>query len=110
MCMWLQRSLSVLKKWNSLGLLNCLLLIASKCVHNYLCYTVSLVDGHVVYLYIAQSMDSTVLSGAEERGVQRRSLAPYLIFSIPAELRSYLRTMWRPSMQYKAHGLYIFCL
>ena len=47
----------------------------------------------------------TVLSGAEECGVQRRSLAPFLIFSSPADLRSDLRTKWRPSMQYKVHIL-----
>ena len=33
----------------------------------------------------------TVLSGAEERGVQCRSLVPFLIFSIPADFRSYLQ-------------------
>ena len=33
----------------------------------------------------------TVLSGAKERGVQRRSLAPFLFFSIPTNLRSYQR-------------------
>ena len=33
---------------------------------------------------------TTVLPDAEERGVQHRSLASFLIFSIPADLRSYL--------------------
>ena len=65
-----------------------------------------------IYLYTAQACCvenlrslPTVLSGAEERGVQRRSLAPFLIFSIPADLRSFLRTKWRPSMQYKVRIL-----
>ena len=52
--------------------------------------------------------DYTVLSGAEERGVQRRSLVPFLIFSIPVDLRSYLWIKWRPSMQYNVQGVYIF--
>ena len=32
--------------------------------------------------------DPTVLSDAEERGVQNRSLAPFLVVSISADLRS----------------------
>ena len=34
----------------------------------------------------------TVLPGAEERGVQHHSLGLFLIFSILADLRSYLRS------------------
>ena len=34
----------------------------------------------------------TVLPGTEERGVQHHSLASFLISSIPADLRSYLRS------------------
>ena len=41
-------------------------------------------------LHVCNHSFTTVLSGAEERGVQRCSLAPFLIFSIPADLRSYL--------------------
>ena len=51
---------------------------------------------------------STVLSGAEERGVQCRSRAPFLIFSIPADLRSYLRSKRFASMKYKAQTLHTF--
>ena len=36
---------------------------------------------------------TTVLLGAEECGVQHRSLASFLIFSIPADLCSYLRSI-----------------
>ena len=50
----------------------------------------------------------TVLSSAEERGVQRCRLAPFLIFLIPADLRSYLRSKQLASMQYKAQGLHTF--
>ena len=50
----------------------------------------------------------TALLCAEERGVQRCSLAPFLIFSIPADLRSYLRSNQLASMQYKAQGLHTF--
>ena len=50
----------------------------------------------------------TVLLGAKERGVERCSLVSFLIFSIPADLRSYLRSNQLASMQYKAQGLHIF--
>ena len=47
----------------------------------------------ILYQHLsAFTWSNTVLSGAEERRVQRRSLAPFLIFSIPADLRSYLRS------------------
>ena len=51
---------------------------------------------------------ATVLSGAEERGVQHYSLAQFLIFLIPADLRSFLRSKQLASMQYKAQGLHTF--
>ena len=38
-------------------------------------------------------MCPTVLLGAKERGVQPRSLESFLIFLIPADLRSYLRSI-----------------
>ena len=47
-------------------------------------------------------MVPTVLSGAEERGAQRRSLALFLIFSIPANLPSFLRSQRLATMQYKS--------
>ena len=51
---------------------------------------------------------NTVLSGAEERGVQRHSLAPFLISSIPADLRSYMRSKQLTTMQHKVQGLHTF--
>ena len=51
------------------------------------------------------SSQYTVLSVAEELGIQRCSLAPFLIFLIPADLRSYLRSKQLASMQYKVQGL-----
>ena len=51
---------------------------------------------------------TTVLLGAEERGIQRRNLALFSIFSIPVNLRSHLRIKWHPSMQYNAQGAHIF--
>ena len=53
-------------------------------------------------------MPTSVLSGDEEHGVQRCSLAPFLIFSIPADLHSYLQSNQLASMQHKAQGLHTF--
>ena len=50
-------------------------------------------------------LSATVLPGAEELEAQRCSLAPVLIFSIPADLRSYLQSKRLAIMQHKAQCL-----
>ena len=45
--------------------------------------------------------------GREERGVQCRSLVPFLNFSFPADLRTYMRSKRHASMQYKVQDLHI---